>query len=175
MKKNYLFLFTIGLIFLSGCTKKDTEFRLSEFATPTITGVNLRGFEGSLYGTMGVPNVKLGNESNDSNSDYYFTFYPNPSAERIFIYIETPDNEELKKLWIVQANWDNQIPQDWIGLNNANNMTVGGSPLFQAEFTANSFGINLSQFTEGFYRIYLKVNEHLLYDNLVIYKSKEFR
>lgn len=175
MKNNCLLLCIIGFLFICSCTKEDTEIRLSEFEPPTITGVNLRGFDGSVYGTIGVPNIKQGNESNGSQSAFHFTFYPNPSAERIFVYVKTPANDELKKLWIVQANWANQVPEDWIGLNNANNMTVGGSPLFQSEFTTNTIGINLSHFADGYYRIYLKVNEHLLYDNLVVYKSKEFR
>lgn len=175
MKKNYVLLFIIGFLFIFSCTKKDTEIRLSEFEPPTITGVNFRGFDGSDYGSIGVPNIKQGNESNDFMSDYYFTFYPNPSAERIFVYIKTPAKEEIKKLWIVQANWDDQVPEDWIGLNLATNMTVGGSPLYQAEFTSGGIAIDLSYFPQGYYRIYLKVNEHLLYDNLIINKSKIYR
>ena len=175
MKKNYLLFFILGFIIISSCTKKDTEIRLSEFETPTITGVNLRGFDGSDYGTIGVPNIKQGNESNDYHSAYYFTFYPNPSAERIFVYIKTPTEGELKKLWIVQANWDNQVSGDWMGLNNATNITVGGSPLVHDEFTPGGIAIELSHFAEGYYRIYLEVNGHLLYDNLIINKSKVFR
>jgi len=173
MKKNYLLLFIIGTLFIGSCTKKDTQIRLSEFKPPTITGFNWKDVSGSNHGPIGIPNIKLGNESNELSSPYYFSFYPNPGFSRINVYVRTPRNAEIKKIWITQAIWANEAPQELIGLNNAYNMTVGGSPLFHAEFIENAVSIDLSRFADGYYRIYLQVNGHLLYDNLVIYKSKE--
>lgn len=172
MRRIHLLFFIISFITINSCTKEETDIRLSEFEPPTITGFILKNELGESIKRIGVPNVKLGNESNDWTSPYYFTQYPNPSIDIIFIHFRTPADGELKKIWITQANVDNQFGGGFIGINNANNMVVGGSPLFQAETTSNSMHINLSWLPEGYYRIYIKVSEHLLYDNLIIYRPK---
>lgn len=175
MRKSHLLYLIILFITINSCTKKDTEIRLSEFESPTITGFILKDEVGEIFKRIGVPNIKLGSESNEWTSPYYFSIYPNPSIERIHVYIKTPAEEELKKVWITQANVDNQVAGDFIGINNAYNINIGGSPLVHAETTSNSVSINLSTLPEGYYRIYIKVSEHLLYDNLIIYRPKSFR
>ena len=152
-----------------GCTKEDSELRLSDFGVPTIRGYNMRDLFGDYAGTVGTPNIKPGD-----GADYYFVFYPNPVEDFCSIYIKTPASNELKKLWITPANFDNNITNSSINLNNANNIVIGGSPVFQTEFTNNKLTLNLSQVSDGYYRIYLEVDNYLLYDNLVIYKLIEY-
>lgn len=172
MSRIHLLFYIILFIAVTSCTKEDTETRLPEFDAPKLTGFILKTDFGEIYKTIGVPNIKWGNESNDRNSPYYFSIYPNPCFDLLFVHFKTPAEGELKKIWIVQANVENQVAGAFIGINNANNIVVGGSPLFQAETTSNSIHLNLTLLPEGYYRIYIKVGEHLLYDNLIIYRSK---
>ena len=171
MKNTYLLVLLIGSIIIFSCTKENEELRLSDFNVPSINGYYLRDFYGDNIGLVGIPNVKLGDGTDHQNSKYYFSFYPNPCTEDMCaIYTKSPAGTEIKKLWITQANWNTLGSNELIDINNTNNMIVGGSPIFQTEFTSDNLRVNLSSFPNGYYRIYLKVNDYLLYDNLVIYK-----
>jgi len=171
MKKTYLLVLCIGSIIVLSCTKKNEELRLSDFNIPTIKGYYLRDFYGDNLGLVGTPNVKLGDAVDQQHSKYYFSFYPNPCTEDICaIYTKSPVSKEIKKIWISQAIWNAQGSYDFTDINNTNNLVVGGSPIFQAEITSANLKVDLSSFPNGYYRIYLKVNDYLLYDNLVIYK-----
>ena len=153
---------------LLGCTENDADFRLSDFNTPKISGFYLRNALAEPVGTIGIPNVRLGSSSNSSSSLYYFTPYPNPCSNFCTFWIKSPVNNSVKKLWIVQAEFDHDIPGYSIDMG-MNNIVVGGQPLFQAEFTENNLSIDVSNLYEGYYRVYLKIDDILLYDNLIIY------
>jgi hypothetical protein len=160
--------------FIISCSKEDNELRLSDFNLPIINGYYLRDFRANYAGSVGIPNVQLGNSTDFNNSIYYFSFYPNPCSEGLCaIYIKTPKSNEIKKLWITPAIFNNQSSNCSIDLNNSSNVFIGGSPVFQTEFTSNNLTVDLSKISNGYYRIYLKVNGYLLYDNLVINKLKK--
>ncbi|MCK9617016.1 MAG: hypothetical protein M0R21_04190 [Lentimicrobiaceae bacterium] len=170
MKKTYLLIFLI-VLFIISCSKEDNEFRLSDFSIPTINGYYQRDLVANIIGIVGTPNVRLGNSTGFNNSIYYFFCYPNPCSKGLCaIHIKAPIKNEIKKLWITPAYFNNQGSNNSIDLNNSSNIFIGGSPVFQTEFTSNDLTVNLSQIPNGYYRIYLKVNGYLLYDNLLIYK-----
>ncbi|MCK9447404.1 MAG: hypothetical protein M0Q41_00350 [Bacteroidales bacterium] len=159
-----IFLFAIAI---SSCTKEDTELRLPDFTTPSIKGYYQRDFHGLSMGIVGNPNVRLGNGTDYTNSTYYFVTYPNPSSDNVlFIYVKAPTDHEKKLVWITPAYWDNQ-GSNYI-INKDNYIIIGGHPYIQAEFTSDHLMIDVSLVPQGYYRIYLKVNDHLLYDNIVI-------
>ena len=168
MKKRLLFCLIVLTVI--SCTKENYELRLSDFNTPLIKGYYLRDDFGNFNGIVGIPNTKQGSDNDYENSQYYFSFFPNPAENFCNIDLKAPTYGEIIKLWITPANMYNYESTNSIFFNNANNITIGGSPVYQTEFHSNSFiGLDLSNIPNGYYRIYLKVNDYLLYDNLVIY------
>jgi hypothetical protein len=170
MKKSGLFILLILLIFTSGCNKEKAEYRLSDFDIPVITGYYLRDEQGIPMRTIGTPNVRLGNESNDFTSDYYLMQYPNPCDKSCVLNIKSPSGQSIKKVWVVQASYFDQMPGSENELNMIS-LNTGGAPLLQAETTSRYLKLDLTSFKTGYYRVYVKIDDQILYDNLVINKS----
>ena len=169
MKRYKIIIFLLLSQILNNCTKDEADIRLPDFKTPEIHGYYIRDIQGYNIDIIGNPNIRLCNESNNFNSDYSFLFYPNPSNNFITISIKCPLPQTIKKLWITQATISNQILNSSINVNTGNS-TVGGTPIFQTKFTNDVFMIDLKNFNEGFYRIYIKIEDYILYDNLVVNK-----
>lgn len=153
----------ISLFIIVSCNKDDYELRLSDFNFPVVTGFYLRSDFGDLVGIIGTPNVNNG----DFNSEYALRFSPNPASEYCYIHTKSPASMTLKKIWITHAQFNVQIPNYSFDIG-ATNLKAGGMPLIQAEFIEDSYPIDLSLLDEGYYRIYLKIDDLLLYDNLII-------
>jgi len=161
-------LFVSLLLITLSCSKEDSGMRLSEFETPVVTGFELRDIQGIVRGYIGTPNVKLGNESNHFDSEYYFVTYPNPCRESCVVYGQTPDSNETKYVWIVQAQYIDNSTNSTTNIVNAVLLGSGGAPLIQSEFSSNNILLDLSGLSPGYYRIYLKVADVILYDNLIV-------
>jgi len=168
MTRPYYLIFVISIPLIFSCTKAENYFRLSSFETPIIEGYNLRNLFGDYVGSVGNPNVKNG----DYDSEYFFRFYPNPAIENCYLYTKSPTTLSLKKLWITMAQFGDRITNysNNIGMNN---FYIGGVPLIQIEFNGDNIQIDLSSLEEGYYRIYIKIDENILYDNLVIINSNQ--
>lgn len=180
MKYKFVILF-ISLIYSLSCTKEESDFRLSMINMPIITGYNLRDLEGVYIGAIGNPNINTcciidGNKSNDMDSLSPNTInttcliaYPNPCKETLMLRIQSPSEQLDKKIWITKATLNYQIVSSTNDLN-MTFMSVGGSSLLQYETTNDAIMMNISSFDDGYYRIYVKIADHVLYDNLVIQK-----
>ena len=159
-------LFIVLLLLISACKKDESVIRITSFDAPIVTGYYMRDINGWPMATIGVPNVKLGNTSNSLGSEYFMEAYPNPCINFCSIAINTPVGGETKKIWMTRANVIGELANSSQFLN-INTINIGGSPLYQLEFTGNHLSLDLSKFDDGYYRIYLKINEITLYDNLV--------
>ena len=69
---------------------------------------------------------------------------------------------------ICQSN--TKFPID-IGMTN---IKVGGAPFIQIEFKSDNLAVDLTSLDQGYYRIYLKVDKYIFYDNLVIDKHCKY-
>lgn len=170
MKKLPPILICTILIAIS-CTKEASDIRLSEFAPPRVTGYELRNTQGVPTGVVGVPNIKLGNESNEYNSEYHFSTYPNPCSGACYVDVKTPSPNETKQLWVVEALYYSNNTCNTTNFGNATLLDMGGTPLIESEISSNNIAFDLSQFKDGYYRVYLKIGDLLLYDNLAITKK----
>lgn len=169
MNKQVVILCII-ITFLFSCNKNDNEFRLSEFQTPVVTGFLLRDVTGSVIKEIGTPNVKLSDISNDQQmAKTSFVVYPNPSNHVIAITIESSSFMEAK-IWVVRANYV-EATSNYGDYLNSNTLIAGGSPVFYMESSSNTVLIDARHFEEGFYRIYVKRGDLLLWDNLIISKE----
>jgi len=63
-----------------------------------------------------------------------------------------------------------QETENWLGFNNMNTAFIGGGALLGYVFNSSYGSFDISTWPEGFYRVYAKVNDDLLYDNIVIYR-----
>ena len=166
MRKITLLFISAILITLS-CSKEESDMRLAEFNTPVLTGFELRDMVGNTLGTIGTPNIKLGNESNDYSSEYLFITYPNPCRDKCTIYLKTPDSNKKKQIWIVEALYNDVTTSTSTNIGNTSLLGLGGTPLLQSEIKTKNAVFDLSSLTEGYYRIYPKVDDFILYDNLI--------
>lgn len=169
---NKLKLLFLSTLMLTLSCSKESEIRLSEFEIPIITGFELRDVQGQTMGIYGIPNIKLGNESNSYNSEYFFSLYPNPCTDICTVYIKAPNSNAAKYVWIVQAQYRDNNTTILMNLG-TNSIYVGGTPLIETEFTTNNIVVDLSSLSEGYYRMYLKVDDLILFDNLVITNNKK--
>lgn len=94
---NLLLVIAASIVGLS-CEKEDAEFRIWQFETPIITGYEVRTKSGEIYGTVGTPNIKTGNESNTNDSEYFMSPYPNPSVDFISLVLNAPQSNSEKNM-----------------------------------------------------------------------------
>lgn len=162
-------IFTVILIatITISCSKKSAGYRLSNFETPIITGYEERDSNGSLLWQWGVPNIKTSISLSPGETQYTFTTYPNPCKNTCNIHVNSSISNSNKKLWIVKASMESNSFISPIALG-MNSFEVGGSPVFQLEFTNEHLAIDVNNLNEGFYRIYVKVENQILYDNIII-------
>ena len=163
-----LFLFG-SLILLGGCSKTDEDIpRLSDINTPILTGFTLRDDLGVKMRVVGVPNVVNSIYSNDiKNPDYEITFFPNPAFQFGYLDIKTPQSNTLKKVWIVKGKTDDTSPNASIDMGMQNGI-IGGQPLLHIQTRDNV--LEFQDLPDGYYRIYVKVDSKLLYENIIIKK-----
>jgi hypothetical protein len=168
-KTKLLFLFS-ALIFITGCTKEEADFRDGGFEIPVIHGYHARDETGNSQGRYGygIPNVKLGDDANFWDSRFFLTIFPNPIHNFLTVMMKTPDVNDVKKLWISRAIMRPPFEYGTILTDDKNNFIAGGSPLLQVEFTGDSAFLDLTALPNGYYRVYVEVNGEVFYDNLVV-------
>ncbi len=169
MKTKYALFIYLLLTITIACKKESNEPGTVGFKAPIITGFYLRDVFGRTVGQVGQPNVNLGANNNSGNSIYV---YPIPSTNDVAIYFFLANNPNENTLaWVVRVTPQGQD----LSFNFQNRI------YFPAEnlplFTIDKFkkGLNNVSITNGryplsagYYRIYARVDNVLLYDNFVI-------
>ncbi|TVQ06952.1 MAG: hypothetical protein EA361_18965 [Bacteroidetes bacterium] len=171
MSRNSLLILLVLVVFSLGCSKEEAELRLPEFEVPVVTGYHMRDEAAQPMGAIGLPNVKLGHPSGDWNCDYFISFFPNPAINFGSIHMKSPNANHIKKVWITRAVFRPPYATPVIATDGMNNFIAGGFPLIQAETTDDRLFLNLTELPSGYYRLYVSVNGHLFYDNIVIDKN----
>lgn len=171
MNRNSLWIIGVLVAFALGCSKEEADLRIPEFEIPVVTGFRMRDEAGAFMGSIGIPNVKLGHPSDDWNSDYFINFFPNPAINRGTVYMKSPGEYDVKKVWLTRAVFKAPFDIPGISTDGMNNFIAGGTPLIQAETTDDQLFLNLTDLSSGYYRLYVSVNDHLFYDNIVIDKD----
>ncbi len=172
MKVLKIILPVLTLIFLR-CSH-DEVFPENGFEVPVINGFAMRDEAGNFIGHQGYykPNIKLGNQGNDfMQSEYSFITFPNPAFNRFHLMFRTAENYEEKQVWLVRAVMHDPLGIPDIRIDDNVNLVVN-TPLIKFTTDLNDAVLDVRNLPEGFYRIYVKINDHLLYDNLVIYRPE---
>jgi hypothetical protein len=175
MKNKFLWLLIV-VVYIS-CTKKTPdEFRDSSLDAPIIDSYIARDEYGMTMGIFGnsTPNVRFFNGTDFISSQYSFIAAPNPIHSNsnhswlsvCNVYMFSPEGTN-KKIWIVRANAPAGNQYHDAGL-----LVAGGMPVFKHETFSNFLSIGFNKIraniSPGFYRIYVRMGNELLYDNLLI-------
>lgn len=171
MSRNLLLILLVLVVFSLGCSKEEAELRLPEFEVPVVTGFHMRDEAGIFMGSIGLPNVKLGHPSGNWDAEYFINFFPNPAINRGNIYMKSPNEYDVRKVWLTRAVFKPPYDAPGIATDGMNNFIASGFPLIQAETTEDHLSLNLTDLPSGYYRLYVSVNGLLFYDNIVIDKN----
>ena len=170
--KPFSFLFLLLLFYNCNKIGSTVDERLNNFDHPIITGFEFKNEEGMSIGSYGEPvNNKLEDKETINESEYYLNAFPNPAADFYMVYTKTPDARIFKKIWIVKASYNGELPNIEI-YNNAIYLVAGQYHLIEVSSQGNLINIDLSSLDDGFYRIYVEMDGNVLYDNFIVYKNK---
>jgi hypothetical protein len=163
----------IGFL-MTGCSKTD-DYRIAGFSPVQIKGIEVRNTMGEHLGDLGYPDINTRHGVPDSLTqwDMALVAFPNPgttSSGMLVLIGITPPFQPVK-LWIVPAYFSS-------GTDISGAFPVSGIlssvPVAQWDtvFTPSVFTtrVKLRNIPEGFYRIYFKSKQVLLWDNIAFVK-----
>lgn len=177
MKPKIIILFIITVVLLCSCKKEESEVRLGILDPPIVTGFYIRDIQGHIISVIGYPNIKR--EEVIGNTVFEMASYS--GGNNIYVDVKAPYSNAKTNVWITPAIFEpsisfNQINTETINYFNSIALKAGGYPIFQIEKTLSGahqmFAFNTIETDEGFYRVYVKVDNTLLWDNLLFIKKE---
>lgn len=169
MKTKYALFIYLLLTITIACKKESSEPGTVGFKAPIITGFYLRDVYGGTVGQVGQPNVNLGVNDTFGNS---LLVYPIPSVNDVNINLLLVNNPtENTLVWVVRVTPQGQDLS--FNFQNRIYFPAENLPLFTIDkFNKGYNNISISSWryplSAGYYRIYARVDNVLLYDNFVI-------
>ena len=158
MMKKLLFL--VFFVLAIACNS-DENNQPAKTAQNLVTGINMRqNFDDTMY-TLGNPNVLTGGK---------FVIYPNPANDVVIVMAE----ENISDVWIVPANADKIYQdEDFTSILNSGLYTAQ-SIVSNAQYSLNgqsamNTDLDISNLEEGYYRIFVKIDGEIYWDNLYKY------
>ncbi|QOD61426.1 hypothetical protein H9I45_02955 [Polaribacter haliotis] len=160
--KKIISLFTIILIF--NCNSDESN-SIVETELSLLTGINLIDNSGNPNGKFGNPNILINNK---------ITVYPIPAKNVLFIN----SNENLSKIWIIPAIAEKIFQQtDFNTILNTHtydeNQIKSNAELESLDINKNSFSLKLNTLKSGYYRIFMKIDNSLYWENIYIPNGDE--
>lgn len=167
MKNLHFIFFLIIALLLAGCSDdEDIIIKPSPFDTPVVSGYEARDHIGNTIGIYGNPNIKNSAHSEEGGFRIDFYLYPNPVNEFFSVYVNMPNNDKEKHVWIVPAIYQGEpLPSNSdMGMIN---FCADGSPVIDTTFRSKYLTLDVSHLETGFYKVYVEVENTILHDNLV--------
>lgn len=173
MKRFAVLILVVLSGFLTTCTEKESNAKEPDELLPIINGYYARNEAGESMGIMGNmnPNVYLGTNTNHVNSDYFITFFPNPAINYASVYMKSPGQDEVKKIWIVPAVFEPEYEPSNDETYQPDIQIINEISVLQTETAMSSVLLDLTGLPSDYYRIYVEIGEHIFYDNIVIDKD----
>jgi hypothetical protein len=159
-------IFRMGVAFalatvIGSCSTNSDQLRQGEFSVPVCTGFNLKNGENVPYGIIGVPNNKLASDDKLK----LLAAFPIPTKYTLSISTNILSN---KKIWLTKAVINSNLNNN-IYYFNSPFQVVGGAPIiYLNDVSDQEIAINVSSLPKGYYRLYLKSDEDLLWENIII-------
>ena len=172
--KNIPIIFALCLLF--SCSKKD-DLAVPSLQTVTISGYQVRDELGNIAGDVGFPDIRIGNVTNyySTENDFFFISFPNPSTSHVLVSVQSKSHA-IAKLWMVKASLSTSAQTEQsVQMLGANQFVSGGNTVFEIDslpvFSSHSlFSLNYENVPNGYYRLYLQMDNILLWDNIVVSK-----
>jgi hypothetical protein len=156
-----VFLFFV----VASCSKIDSNTPNAMFEVPIITGYKLLDLNGSPMGVVGNPNIKT--ELSSNGVFYRMVVYPIPSINFIGLNIDAPKDGSNRQIWIKKAQGSGTFSDNF----NFGTLSMNANGnVFDTSITENELSILVSRFPKGYYRLYISIAGHRLYENIVINK-----
>jgi hypothetical protein len=159
-------LFILILIMALSCNNDETETQTDKTALSLVTGVNFRetGDPNEIPRQLGNPNILVNNK---------LFLYPNPAIENVYISAQ----ENVTDVWLVPANPE-KIHQE-LNFNSILNTKlyseqsiISSSNLSLNGQSSKSIGINIGKLPTGYYKVFVKINGEIYWDNLYKYENQ---
>lgn len=149
------------MFFFLSCGEDPEQLRTGELVSPICTGFGYKSSSNQFLGNVGVVNNNL----IASNKLSRLAVFPIPASEYLTVSLNT---NEPKNIWLVRANASQEISKQ-ISFLNAQVISVGGEPIISIkDFTEEELLIDVSRLAKGYYRLYLKIQKDLLWENLIV-------
>ena len=151
------------IIFINCSNDNENSNSTTETSIELITGINIRNSEFSEPTQLGNPNILTNNK---------FIAYPNPPAGALSLLA----TENISDVWITPANAEKIYQQT--NFNSILNSELYTQSLIESnaemEFinlNSTNLVLNLENLTSGYYRVFVKINGTLYWDNIYIPSS----
>jgi len=160
--------FVIMLFVMISCNKdNDKEEELSSMEQ--ISGFECRNYEGSSIGSYGGKvNHYIGNKDILEGEIKYFVVFPIPAENRLNVFGTGFDTTQLLKVWLKQARFEGVLPDNFNQSTLESQPYTGDRRLLQLELMANDFQLDFEEIPNGYYRLYIEIEEDLYYENIIV-------
>lgn len=157
------FFFILGVSLLISCGNEDTQLRTGELVIPVCTGFEYKDVNNVSLGRVGIPNNNLVS----SDKQFVLAVFPIPAVNDFTVEINYPGS---KQIWLVRAQGGTELNQS-LNFLNALVIAAGGAPVdSRANITNQQIQFyNLAYLPRGYYRLYVKFENELLWENLILY------
>lgn len=168
----YLFILVV-LAFSLSCQKEEESYKSSNPPLVVIKGYVFRNDVGQDMAWIGNPDINTGYPQNADQHDLALLVYPNPSKEVMNILIFEREPVDSTRIWIVPATYTEQGNTQTSFLGTP--QLPSSCPIFDTTLmTSVGYRLQIKNLPLGYYRIYMKTNSILLWDNLAIANSLPF-
>jgi hypothetical protein len=160
--KNITIIF--ALLIITSCSNDDENNNsTTETNIELVTGINIRDSGSSASIQLGNPNVLTNNQ---------FIAYPNPPAGALSLSA----SENISDVWITPANAEKLYQQtDFNSILNSNlyaeSLIESNAEMEFINLNSTNLVLNLENLTSGYYRVFVKINGTLYWDNIYIPES----
>lgn len=164
--RNNIIAFTLLTILFVSCEKEEPEFPIN-FYSPIIHGYYQTDDFGNVGKLVGSYDLKLSDprlmniKLENPNDHWHIASYPNPFHN--FTNLSIGGEGISKKIWIVPAKPEGELTC----FLNSNCFLINYQPVFKLETEASRIQIDMSQYKYNYYRIFIKIDDILLWNNIV--------
>lgn len=153
-------VFYACFVLLALSCSSDSDSATDQTAIDLVTGVTFRQTPDDLPQTFGNPNVRVNGQ---------FVLYPNPAHQVILLQSQEP----ISAVWIVPAHAEKIYQSvDFSAVLNASTYSEATlnshATLSLSGQSNNTITMTIDSLTEGYYRIFVKINGALYWDNLYV-------
>ena len=157
-----LIQFIIIFFILLGCSNDDDSSSISSDVNSItlVTGINIRMSDVSESIKLGNPNVFIGSQ---------FLAFPNPPSDNITIQ----SFNTISDIWMIAAHAEKKYQEtdfdEFLDSDLYTEETVDSkAELKFNEINSSNLTINIEDLNPGYYRVFVKINGSLYWDNLYI-------